>query len=118
MMTASHPQALPASSFLLVMAKDILLLLRSFTMATVCVMMLSPVRLLRPTLRISKPGPLSHTAIRIIFCLRSTLMSVGETADALGFSDMLYFSKKFRAYTGVSPTDYRKQIQTKYSKMP
>ena len=35
MMTASHPQALPASSFLLVMAKDILLLLRSFTMATV-----------------------------------------------------------------------------------
>lgn len=51
---------------------------------------------------------------RACHLLRSTLMSVGETADALGFSDMLYFSKKFRAYTGVSPTDYRKQIQKKY----
>ena len=44
---------------------------------------------------------------RACHLLRSTLMSVG-------FSDMLYFSKKFRAYTGVSPTDYRKQIQKKY----
>lgn len=51
---------------------------------------------------------------RACHLLRSTLMSVVETADALGFSDMLYFSKKFRAYTGVSPTDYRKQIQKKY----
>lgn len=46
--------------------------------------------------------------------LRSTLMSVGEISDTLGFSDMLYFSKKFRSFTGVSPTDYRKQIQSKY----
>lgn len=46
--------------------------------------------------------------------LRSTLMSVGEIADRLGFTDMLYFSKKFRAFTGVSPTDYRKQVQKKY----
>lgn len=55
-----------------------------------------------------------HNAARMkraCHLLRSTLMSVGETADSLGFSDMLYFSKKFRAYTGVSPTDYRKQIQ-------
>lgn len=58
-----------------------------------------------------------HNAARMkraCHLLRSTLMSVGETADSLGFSDMLYFSKKFRAYTGVSPTDYRKQIQKKY----
>ena len=46
--------------------------------------------------------------------LRSTLMSVGETADTPGFTDMLYFSKKFRAYTGVSPTEYRRLVQRKY----
>jgi AraC-like DNA-binding protein len=26
----------------------------------------------------------------------------------LGFEDPLYFSKKFRAYYGVSPSEYRK----------
>ena len=46
--------------------------------------------------------------------LRSTLMSVGEIAEYLGFSDMLYFSKKFHAFSGVSPTDYRKKAQIKY----
>lgn len=46
--------------------------------------------------------------------LRSTLLSVGEIADKLGFSDMLYFSRKFHSFTGISPTDYRKQIQNKY----
>ena len=46
--------------------------------------------------------------------LRSTLMSVGEIAYCLGFSDMLYFSKKFHAFSGASPTDYRKQAQRKY----
>lgn len=58
-----------------------------------------------------------HNAARMkkaCHLLRSTLMSVGEIADALGFADMLYFSKKFRAYVGVPATDYRKQIQTKY----
>lgn len=46
--------------------------------------------------------------------LRSTLLSVGEIAYELGFSDMLYFSKKFHAFCGVSPTEYRKQAQQKY----
>lgn len=46
--------------------------------------------------------------------LRSTLMSVGEIAEYLGFSDMQYFSKKFHAFSGVSPTDYRKKAQIKY----
>ena len=46
--------------------------------------------------------------------LRSTLMSVGEISDRLGFSDMLYFSKKFSSFAGISPTDYRKQVQKKY----
>lgn len=46
--------------------------------------------------------------------LRSTLLPVSEIADLLGFADMLYFSRKFHAFAGVSPTDYRKQIQQKY----
>lgn len=46
--------------------------------------------------------------------LRSTLMTVGEISASLGFSDMLYFSKKFHAFSGVPPTDYRKQEQRKY----
>lgn len=46
--------------------------------------------------------------------LRSTLMSVGEIAECLGFSDMLYFSRKFHAFSGVSPTDYRRIAQNKY----
>ena len=46
--------------------------------------------------------------------LRSTLMTVGEISASLGFSDMLYFSRKFHAFSGVSPTEYRKQAQRKY----
>lgn len=46
--------------------------------------------------------------------LRSTLMTVGEISASLGFSDMLYFSRKFHAFSGFSPTDYRKQAQRKY----
>lgn len=58
-----------------------------------------------------------HNAARMkraCHLLRSTLLSVGEISDTLGFSDMLYFSKKFRSYAGMSPTDYRKQVQKKY----
>lgn len=40
--------------------------------------------------------------------LRNTLMSVGEIAGELGFEDMLYFSRRFRAYYAQSPTAYRK----------
>lgn len=46
--------------------------------------------------------------------LRSTLMSVSEIAYCLGFLDMLYFSRKFHAFSGVSPTQYRKQEQRRY----
>lgn len=58
-----------------------------------------------------------HNTVRMekaCHLLRSTLMSIGEIADCLGFSDMLYFSKKFHSFSGVSPTDYRKQVQKKY----
>lgn len=46
--------------------------------------------------------------------LQSTLLSVGEIANRLGFSDVLYFSKKFHVYSGLSPSDYRKQAQMRY----
>lgn len=35
-------------------------------------------------------------------------LSMNEIAQMLGFEDPLYFSKKFRAYFGVSPSAYRK----------
>ena len=41
--------------------------------------------------------------------LRTTLMSVGEISDKLGFEDMLYFSRRFRMHTKTSPTEYRRQ---------
>ena len=46
--------------------------------------------------------------------LRSTLLPVGEGADRLGFADPLYFSKKFRAFAGLSPAAYRRLSQQKY----
>lgn len=58
-----------------------------------------------------------HNAARMkkaCHLLRSTLMSIGEIAAELGFEDMLYFSRKFHAFSGASPTAYRKQVQRKY----
>ncbi|MBQ8825833.1 MAG: helix-turn-helix transcriptional regulator [Oscillospiraceae bacterium] len=46
--------------------------------------------------------------------LRSTIMPVGEISETLGFADMLYFSKKFHAFSGMSPTEYRKKAQREY----
>lgn len=36
-------------------------------------------------------------------------MSVGEIACQVGFGDINYFSRKFKAATGITPTEYRKQ---------
>lgn len=52
-----------------------------------------------------------HNSVRMDEACRllcSTLMSIGEIADKLGFSDVLYFSRCFHAYTGKSPSAYRK----------
>lgn len=52
-----------------------------------------------------------HNSVRMDEACRllcSTLMSIGEIADKLGFSDVLYFSRCFRTYTGKSPSAYRK----------
>ncbi len=42
------------------------------------------------------------------FLIRSD-MSTGEVANAIGFSDQLYFSRQFRKIAGCSPREYRSQ---------
>ncbi|WP_168120054.1 AraC family transcriptional regulator [Paenibacillus sp. HB172176] len=42
--------------------------------------------------------------------LRSTALSVDQIAASVGFSDSLYFSKNFHAWTGEAPTAYRKRV--------
>lgn len=39
--------------------------------------------------------------------LRETAMSVSQVADALGYSDVYFFSRQFKQKTGMSPTGYR-----------
>ena len=46
--------------------------------------------------------------------LRSTLLSVGEISERMGFDDMFYFSRCFRKYAGVSPSEYRRNAQKDY----
>ena len=38
-------------------------------------------------------------------------MTVGEVSREIGISDSLYFSKKFHAYTGLTPRDYRRKYR-------
>ncbi len=42
--------------------------------------------------------------------LRSTLSPIGEISAQVGFTDMLYFSRCFHSFFGVSPTEYRKNL--------
>lgn len=46
--------------------------------------------------------------------LRSTLLSVGEIGEKIGFSDILYFSRCFSSFHGISPTAYRKRCRYEY----
>lgn len=46
--------------------------------------------------------------------LRSTLLPVGEISERLGFRDMLYFSRCFHHYYGISPSGYRKNLPSNY----
>lgn len=41
------------------------------------------------------------------YLLENTDLPIGEIADAVGFEDALYFSKFFKARTGMSPRDYK-----------
>lgn len=38
-------------------------------------------------------------------------LSMTEIAEKCGFTDYVYFSKKFKSIIGISPTDYKKQIR-------
>lgn len=46
--------------------------------------------------------------------LRSTLLPISEIAASLGYEDPLYFSKRFRAFAGASPRDYRAAARAEY----
>ena len=41
------------------------------------------------------------------YLLYSTYMNVSQTADYLGFSDTSYFSRVFKKYYGIAPSDYK-----------
>ena len=56
-----------------------------------------------------------HTAIRIQEAerlLSTTQDSISEISEKLGYQDPLYFSNVFKKATGVSPRNYRKNIET------
>lgn len=36
-------------------------------------------------------------------------LSIGEIADLVGFADINYFSRKFKAITGMTPSEYRRR---------
>ncbi len=58
-----------------------------------------------------------HNSIRMNTAqsyLKSTLMSVGEISSKLGFNDMLYFSRCFKSFSGMNPTEYRKKAASAY----
>lgn len=41
--------------------------------------------------------------------LRNPFLSVSDVAWTCGFQDSNYFTRQFKAFTGYSPTEYRKQ---------
>lgn len=45
--------------------------------------------------------------------LESTALSVAEISEKSGYQDLFYFSKKFKAAYGVSPSHYRAKVQEK-----
>lgn len=52
-----------------------------------------------------------HTQLRMYAAcklLQTTLMPIGQISETLGYHDMLYFSRSFHRFTGMSPTNYRK----------
>lgn len=53
----------------------------------------------------------SHRMSRVVQYLKATGLPVIEIANLVGFSDIAYFNKVFKAKFGQTPTEYRKQIQ-------
>ncbi len=42
--------------------------------------------------------------------LAETSLAVSEIADRLDYSDLFFFSRQFKAKTGLSPRDYRLRV--------
>ena len=40
--------------------------------------------------------------------LENTNKSISEISDAVGYENALYFSRLFKKYTGMTPTEYKK----------
>jgi AraC-like DNA-binding protein len=47
---------------------------------------------------------------RKLFEIYGKSLSVTEVAEACGFEDPIYFSRRFKQFIGFSPTEYKKQI--------
>lgn len=47
---------------------------------------------------------------RKLFEIYGKSLSVAEVAEACGFEDPIYFSRRFKQFIGFSPTEYKKQI--------
>ena len=48
---------------------------------------------------------------RARYLLLHSKQSIGAIAEQLGYHDAFYFSKQFKRNTGMSPSDFRQQIQ-------
>ncbi len=47
---------------------------------------------------------------RKLFEIYRESLSVSEAAEACGFDDPIYFSRRFKQFIGLSPTEYKKQM--------
>lgn len=47
--------------------------------------------------------------------LKDSEIMVKEVSDALGIDDQFYFNKMFKKYIGMSPSEYKKKVNTKNS---
>lgn len=51
-----------------------------------------------------------HRILASLRCFNTTDMSVAEVSNAVGYTDMGYFSRLFRKYVGQSPREYKKML--------
>lgn len=53
---------------------------------------------------------IKHRILKSQKYLHGSCLQIQEIADALGYSDIYFFSRQFKQITGVSPSEYRKMI--------
>ncbi|WP_246073060.1 helix-turn-helix transcriptional regulator [Paenibacillus dokdonensis] len=47
--------------------------------------------------------------------MKHTKLSLTRIAELVGYPDYVHFSKTFKKYTGLTPQNFRKQIEDKYT---